>query len=106
MPAANCERHARWPEPEGLGQRTLGRVDLSHRIDRAPPFVDLLVRVTDVDNLCVTLQGKRREHDPVAILRLVEQNEVCCDTRLCLSPDFQINVRCNSPQNPVQCGKS
>jgi hypothetical protein len=68
---------------------------VSHRIDRAAPFVNLLVGVAHVDDLRVTLQAKHREHDAIAVLRLVEQDKVRIDMRFRLRPHFQVDVRRN-----------
>jgi hypothetical protein len=36
----------------------------------------------------MALEGKQREHDAIAVLRLAEQDEVRIDTGFCLRPDF------------------
>jgi hypothetical protein len=36
----------------------------------------------------MALKAQRREHDAIAVLGLVEQNEIRIDTRFCLRPDF------------------
>jgi len=36
----------------------------------------------------VALEAKYREHDAIAVLCLVEQDEIRIDTRFCLRPDF------------------
>jgi hypothetical protein len=48
----------------------------------------LLVGVADVDNLRMALEAKHREHDAIAVLRLVEEDEVRIDIGFRLGLDF------------------
>ena len=75
--------------PEGCGDQARAR----RNVREGARFI-LLVQVANVDDLGV-LAPRLREHQAVAILRFVEQDEVGVESRVGLFSDLQVNVGCD-----------
>ena len=70
-----------------------GAIDLRHRIDRAAPFVDLLIGVSDVDRLRVCCRARTESMTPSLSCASSNKMKSASIRGFDLRPYFQVHVR-------------
>ncbi|MGF6652696.1 hypothetical protein OKW34_003285 [Paraburkholderia youngii] len=89
------QRGNRGTDTERLCQGVFGCICLRHCVNCTTPFIYLLIWIANEDDLRVPLSIKEPQHHSVAILCLIEQDEIRFYARVRLRPDLQVDVRNN-----------